>query len=79
GLLPTIGSFTLNYSDKAGANTLAGKVTLVKTNVVMSIAMTLDDSFNIGGTITIDENGSTLNGSNLTGNFVSGVSFKVVE
>ena len=71
GTLPFSGSGTVIYNGPTGANSLTGKFTLPKNNVVVSGNMSLDASNNVGGSCDVQESGATLHITGISGNLTS--------
>jgi len=71
GTLPCKGTVLLKFTGQSGANSLTGSLTLTKDNVTFALNLGLSDSFDVSGAITINENGSTIQITNVHGNLSS--------
>jgi hypothetical protein len=67
GNLPCTGNLLISFTGGTGANTMTGTNTLTRDNVVFSLNLTLDDHFNVSGSITITESGATIEATNVKG------------
>ena len=68
GNVPCTGNLQISFDRATGANTMTGTNTLTRTNVVFTLALTLDDSMNAGGTITVTEGSATVHLTSVHGN-----------
>jgi hypothetical protein len=67
GNLPCTGNLVVSFTGGTGANTMTGTNTLTKDNVVFSLNLTLDNQFNVSGSVTITESGATIEATNVKG------------
>ena len=67
GNLPCTGNLVISFTGGTGANTMTGTNTLTRDNVVFSLNLTLDDHFNVSGSVTITESGATIEATNVKG------------
>lgn len=75
GNLPCHGDATIVYAGSSGSNTLQGTLTLTKNSEVITVDMTLDSNMQVGGTMTIVENGTTISATNLSGLVTGDINF----
>ncbi len=67
GNIPCHGDLKVTFNDNTGANSLTGSMTLTKDNVTFAVNLGLDDQFNVSGTVTVQENGATIQATNVSG------------
>ena len=67
GNLPCQGTAQAVFGAASGQNTLKGSLTLTKNQEVATVDLALSDLFEVSGTMTILENGSTISISNISG------------
>jgi hypothetical protein len=67
GNIPMTGSCIIKYLDGTGNNTMSGQLALPKNHESVTIGLTLSPSFQVGGTVTVVENSTTLTATNIQG------------
>lgn len=68
GNLPCKGSAVLVFAGATGTNTLKGTLNLTRNSETVTVNMTLSPTLQVGGTLTIVENNTTISAVNLNGN-----------
>ncbi len=68
GNIPCQGTIHLTFTGNSGANTMVGTLTLTKDNVVFQLNLALSDQLAVSGSIIIQEQGATIQVSNISGN-----------
>ena len=66
GNLPSKGNIVVKFTDSSGANTMTGSL-VIKSATTLTLDLTLSPSLDVGGTITIAQNGETTTCSHVTG------------
>ncbi len=75
GNLPCTGSAVIVFAGTTGTNTLKGTLNLSRNSETVSVNMTLSSSLQVGGTMTITENNTTISAVSLNGNVGSNIAF----
>ena len=71
GALPFRGTGTVVFLGPTGENSVTGKFTLPKNNIVVSGKLSLDSSSNVSGAVDVVESGATLHITNISGSLSS--------
>jgi len=67
GYIPCKGQFSITYTDSSGANTVAGNLALTRNSETLSLNLSLSAGLEVSGSLTITENGTTINATNFYG------------
>ena len=73
GNLPCTGNVMLNITAQSGANTMTGTLALTKNNVGVNLDLALSDTYDVTGSLTVQESGAAVQMSNVRGNFSGAV------
>ncbi len=76
GNLPTTGEVTVHFESASGANTMTGSFT-TKGVITTTLDLTLSDSLDVGGTITIVQNGETMTCGPVSGQAIDSLNCNV--
>jgi hypothetical protein len=77
GNLASAGNFVLTYTGSSGANTLTGTLAIPARGITLTLNITLSDSLQVGGSMTVAENGATINIGSLAGNLLGTITGNV--
>jgi hypothetical protein len=68
GNLPVRGSGAITYTGPSGANRMTGDFTLPRYGIQVRLDLSLTDALQVGGSVTVKENGATITVSEIAGN-----------
>ncbi len=66
GSLPSTGNVLVTFTGASGANTMTGSLT-IKSAIKLDLDLTLSDALDVGGSITVTQNGEVMKCANVTG------------